>query len=105
MPEPKEGGFKVGDTVEVTLEKHMTQGWKGVVELALWRDDLKSNVYGVRFGTKKQMFGRYFEFNLKAVNPAPVTPAATPGAPATGAPTENLPALAPPSATVQAPAP
>lgn len=100
MPETRQGLFKVGDQVEVTLDKHMTQGWKGVVELALWRDDLKSNVYGVRFGAKKQMFGRYFEFNLKAVNPAPLaagTPAtATPAAP-------PLPALAPPSATVQVP--
>jgi len=100
MPETHQGLFKVGDQVEVTLDKHMTQGWKGVVELALWRDDLRANVYGVRFGAKKQMFGRYFEFNLKATNPPP--PAAT-GNPETPAVAPALPALAPLNATVQAP--
>ncbi len=65
MPEPKDPKFKVGDRVKIALEKHLTFGWKGTVEIALWRQDLKSNVYGVRFGERKQMYGRYFEFNLE----------------------------------------
>lgn len=65
MPKPKNPKFKVGDKVEVLLEKHITQGWVGTVELSLYRDDLKSNVYGVRFSTKRKLYNRYYEFNLK----------------------------------------
>ena len=76
MPVPKEPKFKLGEVVEVKLEHHMTEGWRGKVELALWRRDLKANVYGIRFGDKKQMFGRYYEFNLvKTEAPEPATPA------------------------------
>ena len=72
MPDPKEPKFKPGDQVEVTLKKHLTHGWKGTIEISLWRKDLKSNVYGIRFGDRKQMYGRYYEFNLKQINPTPV---------------------------------
>jgi len=64
-PPTKDGAFEVGDEVEVLLKKHLTNGWKGKVELSLWRSDLKSNVYGVRFGDRKDMYGRYYEFDLK----------------------------------------
>ena len=78
MPKPKQPKFKVGEKVKIGLEKHLTEGWEGLVELSLWRDDLNSNVYGIRFGDKKQMYGRYYEFNLfPAAKPAPVAPAET----------------------------
>jgi len=67
MPPTKDGLFEVGDKVEVLLKKHLTNQWKGVVELSLWREDLKSNVYGIRFGDRKDMYGRYYEFDLKLV--------------------------------------
>ena len=64
MPSPKQPKFQKGDTVKVILDKHVTDGWKGVVELSLYRSELKSNVYGVRFGKKKVLYNRYYEFNL-----------------------------------------
>ncbi|PCI23972.1 MAG: hypothetical protein COB67_12170 [SAR324 cluster bacterium] len=65
MPKAREPKFQAGDLVEVLLEKHITQSWQGRVELSLYREDLKSNVYGVRFGEKRQLYNRYYEFNLK----------------------------------------
>lgn len=103
MPEPKQPKFKVGEVVEVGLSRHMTEGWKGKVELSLWRADLKANVYGIRFGDKKQMFGRYYEFNLKkTVSDTPEAEgetvplqgpeaAATPAAPAPAGPAPAAP--------------
>ncbi|NQU63232.1 MAG: hypothetical protein HQ517_02955 [SAR324 cluster bacterium] len=64
MPEPIKPKFRVGDQVKIMLEKHITQYWVGVVELAYYQKGVKSNVYGVRFGDKRQMFNRYFEFDL-----------------------------------------
>lgn len=102
MPPPKDPKIEVGDQVEITLDKHMTQGWKGTVELGLWRQDLKSNVYGVRFGERKDLYGRYFEFDLKltkkkseGVEVQRTEEDAPPAAAVEGAP-ENLPAVAPP---------
>ncbi|MDT8447878.1 MAG: hypothetical protein RRB13_13385 [bacterium] len=102
MPPPKDPKIEVGDEVEIRLEKHMTLGWKGVVELGLWREDLKSNVYGVRFGDRKNMYGRYFEFDVKLVKKKDAAvevqrdgEASPPDAAVAGAP-ETLPAVAPP---------
>ncbi|OGG96760.1 MAG: hypothetical protein A2527_04185 [Candidatus Lambdaproteobacteria bacterium RIFOXYD2_FULL_50_16] len=67
MPPTKDPKFEVGDLLEVTLKKHMTESWQGRVELSLWREDLKSNVYGLRFGKEKNLYGRYFEFDLKLI--------------------------------------
>lgn len=64
MPAPKKPKFQKGETVQVVLDKHVTDGWKGVVELSLYRKELKSNVYGVRFGKQKVLYNRYYEFNL-----------------------------------------
>lgn len=65
MPAPKDPLFKKGDQVKITLEKHVTEGWIGFVEIILYRSDLKSNVYGVRFGEKRKLYERYYEFNLE----------------------------------------
>lgn len=64
MPKPIKAQFKVGDRVKITLEKHITQGWQGVVELAYYQRGVRSNVYGVRFGDKRRLYNRYFEFNM-----------------------------------------
>ncbi|MCP4298364.1 MAG: hypothetical protein GY786_22485 [Proteobacteria bacterium] len=64
MPKPKKPRFKVGDSVKVTLDKHLTRGWTGKVVISLYRADLKSNVYGVNFGGKRKLYNRYYEFNL-----------------------------------------
>ena len=66
MPPPLQPKFKKGDQVEILLDKHITQGWKGVVELSLYREDLNSNIYGIRFPNRRNLYGRYFEFNLKS---------------------------------------
>jgi len=65
MPGPIKPIFKVGDRVKINLEKHITQGWLGVVELAYYQKGVRSNVYGVRFGDKRRLYNRYFEFNLE----------------------------------------
>ncbi len=64
MPKPRKPRFKVGDSVKVTLDKHLTRGWTGKVVISLYRADLKSNVYGVNFGGKRKLYNRYYEFNL-----------------------------------------
>ncbi len=97
MPAAKEPKFKLGEVVEIGLSKHMTEGWRGKVELSLWRSDLKANVYGIRFGDKKQMYGRYYEFNLKKT--VSETPAAT------EAEGETVPLQGPDAANPAAPAP
>lgn len=66
MPSAKKPIFKIGDQVQINLEKHITDQWVGEVELMLYRFDLKSNIYGIRFFNKRNLYGRYFEFNLKS---------------------------------------
>ena len=74
MPDPIKPNFRVGDRVKVNLEKHPTKGWLGMVELAYYQKGVKSNVYGVRFGDKRSLYNRYFEFNLEKVTGAAVAP-------------------------------
>ncbi len=64
MPNPIKPRFKVGDRVRITLDKHITQHMVGTVELVYYQKGVKSNVYGIRFGDKRQMYNRYFEFDL-----------------------------------------
>ncbi|MBL0690936.1 MAG: hypothetical protein JJV97_01175 [SAR324 cluster bacterium] len=65
LPSPLEPKFAIGDLVEVKLTKHITDAWKGVVEIVLWREDLNSNVYGIRFLANQQfLYGNYYEINL-----------------------------------------
>ena len=70
MPKPIKPQFKVGDRVKINLEKHVTQGWRGVIELAYYQRGVRSNVYGVRFGDKRSLYNRYFEFNLEKTSGA-----------------------------------
>jgi len=65
MPKAKKPQFKKGDKVKVMLKKHLSEGWIGTVELSLYRQDLKSNVYGLRFADYRKSYGRYYEFNLE----------------------------------------
>jgi len=64
VPKPIKPKFKVGERVKITLEKHITQHQIGVVELAYYQKGVRSNVYGIRFGDKRQIYNRYFEFDL-----------------------------------------
>lgn len=57
--------FQVGDQVEVILKHHVTDGWVGKVENSFYRPDLKSNVYGVRFESKRNLYTRFYEMNLR----------------------------------------
>lgn len=63
-PGPRNPKFNVGDEVRVTLKKHITEGWRGTVEV-VYRDDLLgANVVGVRFADRKNVYARYFEKDL-----------------------------------------
>ena len=85
MPAPQNPVFQKGDWVKINLEKHATEGWIGQIELVYYQADVKSNVYGVRFGQKRQLYNRYFEFNLeKATAPKANTEGVAAGSAATG---------------------
>lgn len=86
-PAPKKSRFTVGDPVKITLEKHITEGWVGNVEVAYYQASVRSNVFGVRFPSRRNVYARYFEKDLKksAAPPAPpasTAPPATPPQPA-----------------------
>jgi hypothetical protein len=71
-PGPRNPKFNVGDEVRVTLKKHITEGWRGKVELTYRDDLLGANIIGVRFADRKNVYARYFEKDLaKAEPPAP----------------------------------
>lgn len=63
-PPPRKPKFSVGDTVRVRLKQHITEGWRGKVELAYYQGFLSSNVYGVRFADRQDVYARYFEKDL-----------------------------------------
>lgn len=73
-PAPKKPRLAVGDEVMVMLEKHITEGWRGKVEVAYRQASLNSNVYGVRFSDRKQVYARYFEKDLKKIGSAKPKP-------------------------------
>lgn len=64
-PPPREGRFAEGDEVVVALNKHITQGWRGQVEVAYYQASVASNVYGVRFPDRRGVYARYFEKDLR----------------------------------------
>lgn len=74
MPPAVKPLFKKGDQVRVSLKKHITEGWTGMVELSLYREGIKSNVYGIRFKNRRNLYGRYYEKDLEK---APVAAEAT----------------------------
>jgi len=67
MPKAINPSFKKGDNVQIVLEKHVTDKWYGVVENSFYRPGLRSNVYGVRFKNRGNLYTRYYESNLKKV--------------------------------------
>ncbi len=59
--------FQEGDRVQIVLKKHLTDQWLGVIENSFFRPGLRSNVYGVRFTERGDLYTRYYESNLKKV--------------------------------------
>ena len=57
--------FQEGDRVQIVLKKHLTDKWFGVIENSFFRPGLRSNVYGVRFAERGNLYTRYYESNLK----------------------------------------
>ena len=57
--------FQPGDSVQIVLKKHLTDQWIGVIENSFFRPGLRSNVYGVRFAERGNLYTRYYESNLK----------------------------------------
>ena len=68
-PTPKaiNPSFQQGDRVQIVLKKHLTDQWFGVIENSFFRPGLRSNVYGVRFVERGNLYTRYYESNLKKV--------------------------------------
>ena len=66
-PQPKaiNPRFQTGDRVQIVLKKHLTDQWIGVIENSFFRPGLRSNVYGVRFAERGNLYTRYYESNLK----------------------------------------
>lgn len=57
--------FQTGDKVQIVLKHHVTDQWVGVIENSFYRPDLRSNVYGVRFSERKNLYTRYYEAHLQ----------------------------------------
>ena len=63
--------FSVGDDVQIALDKHITDGWRGKVEVAYYQHSVRSNVYGVRFPDRRQVYARYFEKDVRKAGTQP----------------------------------
>ena len=66
-PAPRNGRFSAGDRVKISLTKHITEGWEGTVEVAYFQRSVSSNVYGVRFAERQNVYARYFEKDLRGI--------------------------------------
>ena len=66
-PQPKaiNPRFQPGDRVQIVLKKHLTDQWIGEIENSFFRPGLRSNVYGVRFAERGNLYTRYYESNLR----------------------------------------
>ena len=64
-PKPINPRFQEGDRVQIVLKKHLTDKWLGVIENSFFRPGLRSNIYGVRFPDRGNLYTRYYESNLK----------------------------------------
>jgi hypothetical protein len=64
-PKPINPRFQEGDRVQINLPKHVTHQWVGEVENSFFRPELRSNVYGIRFPEKGELYTRYYEANLQ----------------------------------------
>ena len=65
MPKAINPRFQEGERVQIVLKKHLTDQWLGVIENSFFRPGLRSNVYGVRFTDRGNLYTRYYESNLK----------------------------------------
>ena len=65
MPKAINPRFQEGERVQIVLKKHLTDQWLGVIENSFFRPGLRSNVYGVRFSERGNLYTRYYESNLK----------------------------------------
>ena len=65
MPKAVNPRFQEGERVQIVLKKHLTDQWLGVIENSFFRPGLRSNVYGVRFSQRGNLYTRYYESNLK----------------------------------------
>ena len=65
MPKAVNPRFQEGDRVQIVLKKHLTDQWLGIIENSFFRPGLRSNVYGVRFAERGNLYTRYYESNLK----------------------------------------
>ena len=65
MPKAISPRFQEGERVQIVLKKHLTDQWLGVIENSFFRPGLRSNVYGVRFTERGDLYTRYYESNLK----------------------------------------
>ena len=65
MPKAINPQFQEGERVQIVLKKHLTDQWLGVIENSFFRPGLRSNVYGVRFSQRGNLYTRYYESNLK----------------------------------------
>ncbi len=65
MPKAINPRFQEGERVQIDLKKHLTDQWLGVIENSFFRPGLRSNVYGVRFTERGNLYTRYYESNLK----------------------------------------
>ncbi len=79
-PSARNPKFNAGDEVRIALKKHITDGWRGKIEVAYYQDDIKANVYGVRFPDRQNAYLRYFEKDLERTAPAAPAPPAAPQA-------------------------
>ena len=65
MPKAINPRFQEGERVQIVLKKHLTDQWLGVIENSFFRPGLRSNVYGVRFTERGNLYTRYYDSNLK----------------------------------------
>ena len=65
MPKAINPRFQEGERVQIVLKKHLTDQWLGVIENSFFRPGLRSNIYGVRFTERGNLYTRYYESNLK----------------------------------------
>ena len=65
VPKPINPRYKDGDLVQIMLQKHLTHEWVGVVQNSFFRPELRSNVYGIRFTDRNNLYTRYYEANLR----------------------------------------
>ena len=65
MPKAINPQFQEGDRIQIMLPKHLTDQWVGVIENSFFRPGLRSNVYGVRFPDRGNLYSRYYEAHLQ----------------------------------------